>query len=621
MTPDELNKELLEAAKTGNAETVNLLIEAGAKVNAYNKFGKTPLHLAVICGHTDNVKALIEAGADINLQDDLEETALHKAAYNGLTKIAVSLIELGANINAKDKSGGTPLHQAAYKGHTDTVKALTAVKGVNLNSRDLQEETPLHWAARYGKTEIAEALIEAGANVNARNNGKITPLHWAARYGKTEIAEALIEAGANVNLKNNERKTALDMAKASGYEVYNKIINALAEKIKNNDEKRLAFAMGNHPRLGANSPISLIAGEPALIKKNIKEAEGMTLNNIEQKTHHEAVKKQLIILQPNKFVGSHDDLNKKLLEAAKAGNTEEVINALNEGADINAQNNIANSPLHLAARNRNGNTKTAQELIKAGADVNLQNNDGETPLHIAACYDHTKIGVSLIKAGADVNAKNNNNKTPLHLAAQFARTEIAETLIKAGADVNLQDKNRKTALDIAAACDNNKFYNQFIDVLAEKIKNNALTLKFKKGALKKESPISLIADKPALIAKITHEASLLMVDATISEGKHCDAVKERLHQLQTEQNAKEKTEAQSAKAGVNIDTTQVAAKKSATQTQNTVMNCLQKAANLFGEGLEGINNAFFPTEHRSHAKNVTESRSDPQQAKGVCSIS
>ncbi|MBL6621828.1 MAG: hypothetical protein ISP24_03995, partial [Rickettsiales bacterium] len=43
-------------------------------------------------------------------------------------------------------------------------------------------------------------------------------------------------------------------------------------------------------------------------------------------------------------------------------------------------------------------------------------------------------------------------------------------LIKAGADVNLQDKNRKRALDIAAEYDNNKFYNQFIDVLAKKIK-------------------------------------------------------------------------------------------------------------------------------------------------------
>ncbi|MBL6621931.1 MAG: ankyrin repeat domain-containing protein, partial [Rickettsiales bacterium] len=55
-------------------------------------------------------------------------------------------------------------------------------------------------------------------------------------------------------------------------------------------------------------------------------------------------------------------------------------------------------------------------------------------------------------------------------AAKNGYTETVKALIKAGADVNLQDKNRKRALDIAAEYDNNKFYNQFIDVLAKKIK-------------------------------------------------------------------------------------------------------------------------------------------------------
>ncbi|MBL6621827.1 MAG: hypothetical protein ISP24_03990 [Rickettsiales bacterium] len=78
-------------------------------------------------------------------------------------------------------------------------------------------------------------------------------------------------------------------------------------------------------------------------------------------------------------------------------------------------------------------------------------------------------------------------------------------------------------------------------------------MEFKKGTLRIESTISPIAGERSLIEKIIHEALLRIVDATIPEGKHCDAVKERLNQLQTEQNAKEKTEAQSAEAGVNID--------------------------------------------------------------------
>ena len=72
MTPEEqdkLNKELLEVAKTGNAKTVNLLIEAGADVNAKNPFTKTPLHFAAETKNTEIVQELIEAGADVKLTD------------------------------------------------------------------------------------------------------------------------------------------------------------------------------------------------------------------------------------------------------------------------------------------------------------------------------------------------------------------------------------------------------------------------------------------------------------------------------------------------------------------------------------------------------------------------
>ncbi len=317
-----------------------------------------------------------------------------------------------------------------------------------------------------------------------------------------------------------------------------------------------------------------------------------------------------------------EELNKKLLKAAQEENYGELLNALNEGADVNARGIDKQTALHKASFY--GNVEIALLLIKAGADVNLQDNFGETALHLAATYNRasylnsTAIALLLINTKANVNIINNNKKTTLHHAAELGYTAITQELIKAGADVNLQDDHGETALHSAA-------HGSFIFINASQFDHATVKALIEAGADVNlqddhggtESPISLIAGEPALIEKIIHEASLLIVDAIISERKHCDAVKELLNQLQSEQNAK----AQSAKAGVNIDTTQVAAKKSATQTQDSVMNCLQKAAYLFGEGLEGINNAFFPTEHRSHAKNVTKSRSDPQQAKGVCSIS
>jgi ankyrin repeat protein len=55
-------------------------------------------------------------------------------------------------------------------------------------------------------------------------------------------------------------------------------------------------------------------------------------------------------------------------------------------------------------------------LIERGADVTAQNNDGETPLHLALQRGQVDVARMLIERGADVTAQNNDGETPLHLA-------------------------------------------------------------------------------------------------------------------------------------------------------------------------------------------------------------
>ena len=52
------------ATQRGDTETAEVLISAGADVDAPNEEGFTPLHLAAECGHSEVVRLLIEAGAD-----------------------------------------------------------------------------------------------------------------------------------------------------------------------------------------------------------------------------------------------------------------------------------------------------------------------------------------------------------------------------------------------------------------------------------------------------------------------------------------------------------------------------------------------------------------------------
>lgn len=82
-----------------------------------------------------------------------------------------------------------------------------------------------------------------------------------------------------------------------------------------------------------------------------------------------------------------------------------------------------------------------KELIKEGIDVNKQNVLGRTALHLAAIHGCTEIAKLLIDAGADVNIRDEAGATPWYLAAYYGYTEIARLLIIAKADPVIPPKN------------------------------------------------------------------------------------------------------------------------------------------------------------------------------------
>jgi len=109
------------------AESVRLLIGAGADVNLADRFGTTPLTYAVMSKNDDAAERLLAAGADPNARNCRGFTALHAATLRGyVPPLLQVLLDNGANRDARDDQGKTPLDYAKDDGNTAAMEVLEA---------------------------------------------------------------------------------------------------------------------------------------------------------------------------------------------------------------------------------------------------------------------------------------------------------------------------------------------------------------------------------------------------------------------------------------------------------------------------------------------------------------
>jgi ankyrin repeat protein len=256
----ETNTPLHLAVESGHENIVELLLANTADINAKNKSGQTPLDLAVewgqtniakvllahganigdalVCAlqtarpHKNMVELLLAAGADVNARDDKGNTPLD---VTWEPDIAELLLARGANVNAKDSRGETALHCAVVWGDKDMAKWLIA-HNADVNAGDKYGKTPLDDAVMsaatiWGNKEMADLLIANGADVNAKCTNGVTALFLAAGVVpghpdpetptllatnaiaiEKDFVKLLMAHGADINVEGSEGYTPLHAA-------------------------------------------------------------------------------------------------------------------------------------------------------------------------------------------------------------------------------------------------------------------------------------------------------------------------------------------------------------------------------------------------------------------------
>ncbi len=97
----ELGKQLLEAARIGDENQIQDLLQRGAPMTA-DWLGTSPLHCAALNGHAHIAKILVNAGCSRDARTKVDKTALHLAATSGNSEITEMLLKAGADVNVVD---------------------------------------------------------------------------------------------------------------------------------------------------------------------------------------------------------------------------------------------------------------------------------------------------------------------------------------------------------------------------------------------------------------------------------------------------------------------------------------------------------------------------------------
>jgi len=142
---------------------IKVLLQYGVNLNtSFDNLSHTPLQIAARDGNTEIVDLLLEHGADVNSPPAKHygATALQFAAIEGLLGIAFLLLENGADVNAPpaEIGGRTALEGAAEHGRIDMVQLLLNAGANIFQEGRAQYESAVRRASENGHHAVRRLL-------------------------------------------------------------------------------------------------------------------------------------------------------------------------------------------------------------------------------------------------------------------------------------------------------------------------------------------------------------------------------------------------------------------------------------------------------------------------------
>jgi ankyrin repeat protein len=361
-------------------------------------FDATPLLSAAWKNNREIIEVLLGAGADINARSQwwaggfgpLDATKPELAAF---------LIERGAVVD---------VHAAARLGMLDKLRALIEAKPDLVNARGGDGQTPLHFASTV---EIATFLLDRGADIDARDiDHESTPAQYMIR-DRQKIVRYLVSRGCGTDI--------LMMSALGDRERVHQHLDRDPAAIQTSVSEQ--YFPKRNPRaggtiyiwtLGGNKTAHVIAREfghedvfQLLMERSAPELKLAVACDLGD----ESLVRELVRDVPNVVATLSPDNRARLVHAAEGNRLAAVRLMLSTGWPVDVRGNLHATALHWAAFH--GNADMVREILRHGLSPDVRGDDyNNTPLGWAIYGSvhgwHSRTGdyaatvISLLDAGA-----------------------------------------------------------------------------------------------------------------------------------------------------------------------------------------------------------------------------
>lgn len=353
---DNFNNCLIHfVAEFGNKESFEIIFNklSDAFIDDQNKIGETPLILAAKAGNKDIVQFLIDKGANINKKDVYGLNPISIAATNGRTEIVELLFKKSLEKNKEEivNEPTTDNQNRAPRNNSNNKKVMEPTNSNTNNSPRKKINVKKHEETPTTKEETPTTKKETTTNyIDMPDEFGFTPLENAISNGHLETVKKLIELGAKINeddlyyaVSNGQAEVAEYLNSTKAFEHNQKLEDYAIEAIKNGETDILKFLVENK----YSNPNKRDLNNKTLLDYSIENKKEEMVEFLNKKTKLEFKKDR--ITNTNIIHNATKKANQKTLKtlAKNNGKKNKYIKKFFKGRDDNG-----NIPLYYAVKNK-----------------------------------------------------------------------------------------------------------------------------------------------------------------------------------------------------------------------------------------------------------------------------